>query len=167
MQEITERPVMEMKLNIEGLFDSEQQLRETVELRKICYDVEPYYLPDKKGAFVQIGYRLALYGTFPHDVKEADPDSPEYEKVERDVRRLAEALSHTCGPLHVCESVTIEPSTITYSHDRRMRPDVTVNIPVFDQKNFGHPVDEHVIETLHVAMRMLEAVGVRKTRWLD
>jgi hypothetical protein len=158
---------MEMKLNIEGLFDNEQELLGVVQLRKICYDTEPYYLPDKKGSLVQIGYRLTLYGTFPDGVKEADPDSPEYEKVERDVRRIAEALSRTCGPLHVCESVTIEPSTITYSHDRRMRADVTVHIPVFDQMNFGHPVDAHITETLHVAMRMLEAAGIQKTRWLD
>jgi hypothetical protein len=158
---------MEMKLNIEGLFGSEQELLETVKLRKICYDVEPYYLPNKKGALVQIGYRLALYGTFPQGVKEADPDSPEYEKVERDVRRVAKALSHTCGPLHVCESITIEPGTVTYSHDRRMRPDVTVHLPVFDQKNFGHPVDAQITETLHLAEKMLEAAGVRKKQWLD
>ncbi len=158
---------MEMTLNIEGQFESEQELRDTVRLRKICYDVEPYYLPDKKGALVQIGYRLVLYGTFPEGVKEADPDSPEYEKVERDVRRLAESLSHTCGPMHVCESVTIEPSTITYSHDRKMRPDVTVYLPVFDQNNFGHPVDAQITETLHVATRMLEIAGVRKKQWQD
>jgi hypothetical protein len=158
---------MEMKLNIEGLFDSEQDLHDTIKLRKICYDVEPYYLPNKKGAMVQIGYRLALYGTFPEGVREAEPDSPEYEKVERDMMRLARALSHSCGPLHVCESITIEPSTITYSHDRRMRPDVTVHLPVFDQKNFGHPLDDHITETLHLAIEMLEAAGVRKKQWLD
>jgi hypothetical protein len=158
---------MGMKLNIEGLFDSDQDLHETVKLRKICYDVEPYYLPNKKGALVQIGYRLALYGTFPEGVTEAEPDSPEYERVERDMRRLAQALSHTCGPMHVCESITIEPSTITYSHDRRMRPDVTVHLPLFDQQNFGHPVDEHITENLRLAVEMLEAAGVRKKQWLD
>jgi hypothetical protein len=155
-----------MKLNITGLFDSEQQLREAVQLRKICYDVEPYYLPNRKGALVQIGYRLALYGTFPEGVKEADPDSPEYEKVETDVKRLAEALSHTCAPEHhVCESITIEPSTVTYSHDRRMRPDVTVHVPVFDQSNFGHPVDAEITETLHLITQMLEDIGVHKKQW--
>jgi hypothetical protein len=158
---------MEMKLNIEGLFASEQELRETVKLRKICYDVEPYYLPNKKGALVQIGYRLGLYGTFSEGMKEAEPDSLAYEQVERDMRRLAQALSHSCGPLHVCESITVEPSTVTYSHERKMRPDVTVHLPVFDQRNFGHPVDEHITETLHLAVAMLEAAGVRKKRWLD
>ena len=95
------------------------------------------------------------------------PDTPGYSKVENDVRRVAEALSNTCSPLHMCESTTIEPSTITYSPDRKMRPDVTVRIPIFDQKNFGHPVDEAIRNTLDTAIKLLESAGVRKKRWGD
>jgi len=157
---------MDLKLNIEGQFKSEEELREVVRLRKICYDTEPYYI-NKKGGLVQIGFQINLYGTFPPSGDEATPDSGSYESVERDVMRLAEALSNTCYPFHMCESTTIEPATITYSHERKMRPDVTVHIPLFDQKNFGHPVDENIRNILKTASLLLESAGVRKHKWQD
>lgn len=159
---------MESGLNIQGLFESEQELRDVVEKRKICYDFEPYYIPGgKKGGLLQIGFQLSLYGTGSNPEKDLPPGSEEYGKVEYDVRRVAEALSNTCGPLHMCETTTVDPSTITYSHERKMRPDVTVHIPVFDQKNFGHPVDDTIRKTLDYAVRLLESVGVRKKRWQE
>ncbi len=158
---------MEEKLNIAGLFTNEEELREVVKRRKICYETGPYYLPDRKGELVQIGYQVSLYGTFSDTDREVDVDSPEFETVEKDMRRLAEALSKTCGPHHMCESTTIEPGTLTFSQERRMRPDVTVNLQIFDQLHFGHPVDDNVSETLHFAIRALEEAGVRKTRWQD
>jgi hypothetical protein len=158
---------VDAKLNINGLFKDNQELLDAVKMRRICYDTEPYYISDKKGSLIQIGYQLNLYGTFSGHSKNSTPDSSEYEEVERDVRRLAEALSNTCNPVHMCESTSIDPSTITYSQDRGMRPDVTVHIPVFDQANFGHPVDERITMTLHEAIKLMESAGVRKTRWQD
>jgi hypothetical protein len=158
---------MEYELNITGLFENRRELRDVVRERKICYDWEAYYISDKKGALVQIGFQINLYGTFPGAVNDVTPDSPGYRTVENDVRRVAEALSNTCSPLHMCESTTIEPSTITHSPDRKMRPDVTVRIPIFDQNNFGHPVDEAIRNTLDMAIKLLESAGVRKKRWGD
>jgi hypothetical protein len=158
---------MEYELNLAGLFKSKGELLDVVRERKICYDWEPYYISDKKGSLVQIGFQMNLYGTFPGSDKEVTPDTPGYNKVENDVRRVAEALSNTCSPLHMCESTTIEPSTITHSPDRKMRPDVTVRIPIFDQNNFGHPVDEAIRNTLDTAIKLLESAGLRKTRWGD
>lgn len=157
---------MEFKLNINGLFESEKELTDMVRQRKICYDFEPYYI-SRKGQQLQIGFQLNLYATFSQDIKEATPDSTEYRKVESDVMKLAEAFSKACNPLHMCESTTIESGTITYSHERRMRPDVTVHMPIFDQKNFGHPVDEHIRNTLNAAIKLLESAGVQKTNWKD
>lgn len=156
---------MEFKLNITGLFESEKELFDMVRERKVCYDFEPYYI-SRKGQQLQIGFQLNLYATF-SAVKDASPDSPEFVKTERDVMRLAEAFSSACNPEHMCESTTIESGTITYSHERKMRPDVTVHIPIFDQKNFGHPVDEHIRNTLNAAIKLLESAGVQKTSWKD
>ncbi len=158
---------MELRLNIEGQFESEAELRETVRKRKICYDTEPYYIPDKKGGLIQIGFRITLYGTFPDSVKDASPDSVECGEIEEDLQRVAEVISNTCGPLHTCGSTTADPCSVSYSQDRKMRPDVTVHIPVFDQEHFGHPVDDAVTNALHQAIGLLESAGVRKTRWLD
>ena len=83
------------------------------------------------------------------------------------MRKIAEALSNTCDPLHMCES-TIEDSTnISYSRDRKMRPDVTVHIPVFDQQDFGHPVTQLIEDTIHLAGKILETAGVRRKHWED
>lgn len=101
---------MEYELNITGIFESKQELLDAVKGRKICYDSEPYYISDKKGSLLQIGFQISLYGTFPGTSKDMTPDSPEYNEVEQDVRRVAEALSNTCSPLHMCESTTIEPA---------------------------------------------------------
>lgn len=157
---------MELKLNIEGLFENEDEVREVVSRRKICYDTEPYYI-NRQGKLVQIGYQLTIYGTLDGTAEDVTPDTPGFEEVEQDVRRLAEAVSHTCGALHMCESTILDPSQITYSHERNMRPDVTVHIPVFDQDNFGHPVDDKVNQMLHSAVGLLEEMGVRKTEWHD
>jgi hypothetical protein len=155
---------LENKLNIKGLFESEQELLDVIKKRKICYDSEPYYRT-KKGELIQIGYQLGIYGTFPEGHKNATPDDPEFGNVLRDVRRVAEALSNTCDPLHMCEATIIDSNTVTYAHERKMRPDVTVHIPVFDQENYGHPVDDKVRNTLEMAGKILESAGVKKIRW--
>lgn len=157
---------MEYTLNIEGLFENGQELSDTVKKRKICYDSEPYYRT-KKGELIQIGYQLNLYGTFPEDHHKATPDDPEFSKVLRDVRRVAEALSNTCDPLHMCEATISDSNTVTYAHERKMRPDVTVHIPIFDQQNYGHPVDDKIRNTLEMAGRILETAGVQKIRWQE
>lgn len=157
---------MEWKLNIKGLFESEDELHEVIKKHKVCYDVEPYYIA-KKGKLIQIGFQISLYGTFSVPGKEATPNSPEYMETETAVMKIAEALSNTCTPIHMCESTTIDTATLTYSHDRKMRPDVTVHIPVFDQENFGRPVDENIKNTLNMAMQLLESAGVRKKSWPD
>jgi hypothetical protein len=157
---------VELKLNIEGLFENQNEVEDVVRRHRICYDTEPYYL-NRKGKLLQIGYQLSFYGTFEEQVKDANPDTPGYEEVERDVRRLAEAVSHTCASLHTCESTLPDPSQITYSHERNMRPDVTVHIPVFDQDNFGHPVDDNVTAAMKDIIELLESLGVCRTRWHD
>jgi hypothetical protein len=157
---------VEYKLNIAGLFANEQELYDTVINRKMCYDSEPYYRT-KKGELLQIGFQLNLYGTFPEGHKNAAPNDPEFGRVLADVRKVAEALSNTCDPLHMCEATILDSSTVTYAHERKMRPDVTVHIPVFDQENYGHPVDEKTRKTLELAGKILEGAGVRKIRWQD
>ena len=134
---------MEYKLNIKGLFENEQELLDTIKRRKACYDSEPYY-KTKKGGLIQIGYQLNIYGTFPEEHKNATPDDTEFGNVLSDVRKVAEALSNTCDPLHMCDAAIIDSNTVTYAHERKLRPDVTVHIPVFDQKDYGHPVDDRI-----------------------
>ena len=157
---------MEYKLNIKGFFENEQELLATIQKRRICYDSEPYYRAHR-GRLIQIGYQLNVYGTFPEGHKDATPDDPEFSNVLRDVRRVAEALSKTCDPLHMCESAIVDSSTVTYSHERKMRPDVTVHVPVFDHQDYGHPVDEKIRNTLETAENILEKAGVQKVRWQE
>ena len=157
---------MENKLNIEGLFETALALVDTIKKRKVCYDSEPYYRTSK-GQLIQIGFQLNIYGTFPEGHMNATPDDPEFSNVLSDVRRVAEALSNTCDPLHMCEATIIDSNTVTYAHERKMRPDVTVHIPVFDQQNYGHPVDDKIRKTLEMAGRILEEAGVQKIRWQE
>lgn len=156
---------MDAKLNIAGIFRSEGELSETIRRRRICYDIEPYYNTSGQGQMVQIGYQIGLYGTFPKSDQKPSPDNPEFQRILRDVRNIAEALSNTCDPLHMCDATIEDSNSITYSPDRKMRPDVTVHIPVFDQQHFGHPVDRHIEETAVMAGKILESVGVKRKTW--
>ncbi len=154
-------------LDISGIFGSDQELLDTVQQRQICYDVEPFYRPDRKGTLLQIGFQISLYGTLRGGDEERGPDAEEYAAVERDVRRVAQALAQTCNPLHMAGTTITDVGTVTYSHERGMRPDVTVHIPVFDQEDFGHAVDDHVRKTLEAAVGLLQSVGVSKSRWQE
>ena len=156
---------VESKLKIAGIFKSEEELSEIISRRRVCYDIEPYYNTIKQGQLLQIGYQINLYGTFPETDTKPSPDDLEFPKILRDVRNIAEALSNTCNPLHMCEATIAESNTISYSRERDMRPDVTVHIPVFDQEHFGHPVTRHIEDTVHLAGKILEAAGVRKRKW--
>jgi len=156
---------MDARLNIAGIFESEEELSETIRKRRICFDVEPYYNTTKQGTMLQIGYQINMYGTFPLSDEDASPDDREFPGVLRDVRNIAEALSKTCDPLHMCDAAIEDSNTVTYSPERKMRPDVAVHIPVFDQLHFGHPVDKHIEDTVNLAGRILEAAGVRKNKW--
>jgi len=158
---------MDAQLNIKGLFRDEQEFAEVIRLRKVCYETEPYYIPDRKGSLLQIGFQLNLYGTFTDEQHGTTPDSAGYRKAVDDIKNIAEALSNTCNPEHMCESTIVEAGALTYSKERGMRPDVTVHIPIFDQANFGHPVDEKITKTLHAAEKLLEAAGIQKGRWHD
>lgn len=155
---------MEPHLNISGLFRDEQDLHDVIRKRKICFDSEPYYLTGK-GQITQIGYQLNLYATFPDPKELASPDDREFGSVLRDVRRLAEALMQTCNPIHMCDYEIVDDRSVSYSNERKMRPDVTVHIPIYDQQNFGHAVDAKIRNALETAGKMLEAAGAQKTRW--
>ena len=115
----------------------------------------------------QIGYQINFYGTFPDDDPEASPDDRNFNSVLYDVRKVALALSHTCEPLHMCEELIVDSTEVSYSHERKMRPDVTVHIPIFDQQHFGHPVDKRIEDTAIEAGKILEAAGVKKKTWED
>jgi len=161
---------MEYHLNITGLFKDEEELRATIRKRKICYDIEPYYQPNKEGSLTQIGFQINLYGTFPDTDEKVGAEekiSREFPGVLHDVRRVAEALSKTEESLHMGEWVIPDSSSVSFSDERERRPDVTVYIPVFDQEHFGHPVDDRISKAVSLAGKILERAGVQKSRWHD
>jgi hypothetical protein len=157
---------MEHQLNITGLFKDEEELRATIRKRKMCYDTEPYYLPNKQGSLTQIGFQINLYGTFPDTAEELSAKREAFGEVLRDVRRVAEALKKTGEALHMGELVVPDSTSVSFS-DERKRPDVTVHIPVFDQEHFGHPVDDRISEAVSLAGEILQQAGVQKNRWHD
>ena len=130
---------MEYHLNITGFFKDEEELRAIIRKRKICYDTEPYYLPNKQGSLTQIGVQINLYGTFSDTGEELDAKRRMFGEVLSDVRKVAEALKRTGESLHMGQSVITDSTSVSLSHERGMRPDVTVHIPVFDQEHFGQP----------------------------
>jgi hypothetical protein len=169
---------MEYNLNITGIFKDEEELRATVKKRKICYDTQPYYR-SHEGSLTQIGFQINLYGTFPDTVQEINlfgkfPDKVEKEEkilrefdaVLRDVRKVGEALKKSGESLYMAEPV-IADSSVSFSDERKKRPDVTVHIPVFEQGHYGRPVDDRISEAVSLAGKILEQAGVQKNRWHD
>lgn len=145
---------MEHQLNITGLFKDEEELRATIRKQKMCYDTEPYYLPNKQGSLTQIWFQINLCGTFPDTAEELSAKRQVFGEVLRDVRRVAEALKKTGEALHMGELVTPDSTCVSFS-DERKRPDATVHIPVFDQEHFGHPVDDRISKAVSLAGEIL------------
>jgi len=160
---------MEYHLNITGLFKDEEELRATIRKRRICYDTEPYYQPNEEGSLIQIGFQINLYGTIPDTDWEDDLDkrTPELLEVFRDVRKVAEALKKTGESLHISSSEIEDSASVSFSDERRRRPDMSVHIQLFNQDYFGQPVDDRLREIVSVAGKLLEQAGVQKTRWHD
>ncbi len=169
---------MEYHLDITGIFKDEEELRATVKKRKICYDTEPYYR-SHRGSMTHIGFQINLYGTFPDTFQEINLYGPFSDKVEkeekilrefdavlRDVRKVVEALKKSGESLYMGEPV-IADSSVSFSDERKKRPDVTVHIPVFDQEHYGHPVDDRISEAVSLAGKILEQAGVQKNCWHD
>jgi hypothetical protein len=157
---------MQYRLNIMGLFRDEEDLRATIRKRKMCYDIEPYYLPNKQGSLTQIGFQINLYGAFPDTAEELSAKRQAFGDVLRDVRSVAEALQKTGEALHMGELVVPDSTSVSISAERK-RPDVTVHIPVFDQEHFGRPVDERISRAIALAGEILQQAGVQKNRWHD
>ncbi len=158
---------MEYHLNITGLFKDEDELREIVRMRKICYDTEPYYRRNEEGSLTQIGFQINLYGTFPDTNKGLDANLREASRTLSDIQRVAEALRKTGETVHMGQVVISDSRSVCFSPERKMRPDVTVHIPVFDQEHFEHPVDDRITNAVAIAGKLLEEVGVQKIRWHD
>ena len=169
---------MEYHLNIKGIFKDEEELRTTVKKRKICYDTEPYYR-SYKGSLTHIGFQINLYGTFPdkyeeinlfgkfpNKVEKEEKILREFDAVLRDVRKVVEVLKKSVESLYMGEPV-IADSSVSFSDERKKRPDVTVHIPVFDQEHYGHPVDDRISEAVSLAGKILEQAGVQKNCWHD
>lgn len=160
---------MEYHLNITGLFKDEEELRATIRKRQICYDSEPYYQPNEEGSLTQIGFQINLYGTIPDTDWEDDLDKrrPELLDVFRDVRKVAEALKQTGESLHIGASEIEDSASVSFSDERGRRPDMSVHIQLFNQEQFGRPVDDRLREIVSVAGKILEQAGAQKTRWHD
>ncbi|HXX81607.1 MAG TPA: hypothetical protein VEI46_08655 [Thermodesulfovibrionales bacterium] len=158
---------MEYHLNITGLFKDDEELRATIKKRKICYDTEPYFLPNEQGSLTQIGFQINLYGTFPDTDEGLAAKRRDFGEVLHDVRKVAEALKKTGESLHMGELVIPDSTSVSLSDEREWRPDVSVHIPVFDQEHFGHPVDDRITKVVSVAGKLLEEAGVQKSRWHD
>lgn len=159
------RPEDTIKLDLQGAFPSEEALREMVRRRRICFEHEPFYVRDASGEIVQLGFQLSLYAAF------ADPrhlpvgDDQEWREIAGELRRLCRVFFQTLRVLKPCERPDPPEPEVVFSPARRMRAEVCLRIPIFDQAHFGTRPGRQLHEVLATAVCLLKTLGARPGAW--
>jgi hypothetical protein len=156
---------LEIPLKLEGVFPSEQALREMVARRKVCFDHDPFYVLDGKENRIQIGFQLNLYGAFRDPRHLPGGDDPEYREIVKDLNNLCRVFFQSLEILKPCEYTEAPVHRIIYSPERRKRAEVCLQVPIFDREHFGVKSGRRLKELLATAECLLKSIGARFGKW--
>lgn len=156
---------MAIQLHLAGAFSSEDALRRTVIARRICFDHDPFYVRDRDGRVVQIGFQLNLYGGFTDPRHLPVGEDKEYAEIVGDLNRICRVFFQSLDVLKPCEYPEPPAHRIVYSPERRFRAEVCLQVPIFDREHFGAPSGPKLVELLATAECLLKQLGARAGRW--
>lgn len=156
---------MTIPLNVDGAFPSEAALREMIARRKVCFDHDPFYIRDSAGNLVQIGFQLNLYGAFRDPRHLPLGDDAEHREIIRDLNHLCRVFFQSLEILKPCEHPDPPVHRVVYSPERRMRPEVCLQVPIFDRSHFGAKAGHQLKELLATAECLLKSIGARLGEW--
>ncbi|MDH4154707.1 MAG: hypothetical protein OEV01_13045 [Nitrospira sp.] len=158
---------MTIPLVLEDTFTSEQDLRDMIAARKICFDHDPFYVKDGSNQIVQIGFQLNLYAAFQDPKHLPSSEDTELRDLIGDLRRLCRVFFQSLDLLKPCEYPEPPMHRVMYSPERRYRAEVCLQVPIFDRGHYGAKPDHRLEELLKTAECLLRQLGARRGTWDD
>jgi hypothetical protein len=158
---------MTIPLVLEDAFSSEQDVRDMIATRKVCFDHDPFYVNDGSERIVQIGFQLNLYAAFQDPKHLPSGEDPELHELIGDLRRLCRVFFQSLDLLKPCQYPEPPMHRIMYSPERRYRAEVCLQVPIFDRTHYGARSDRRIEELLNTAECLLRQLGARHGIWED
>ena len=138
-------------------------LEELVERYQVCWDVFPHE-EFAKGARMQTGFDLELYGTHEKGVEHPSPGCPQCLRVYDALQAIALLIVPEERRPSVYELSPFDQS-IRYSHMRNDRPDVLLTITIAHRGPGMEPIDECEVRCLDEMKARLCEIGAGHRRW--
>ena len=158
---------MMIPLNLNDAFASEQDLRDMIVCRKVCFDHNPFYVRDGSGSVVQIGFQLNLYAAFQDPKHLPTGHDSELQELIGGLRRLCRVFFQSLELLKPCEHPEPPMHRVMYAPERRFRAEVCLQVPIFDRGHFGATPDRRLEELIKTAECLLRQLGARRGAWDD
>lgn len=158
---------MTIPLVLEDTFTTEQDLRDMIAARKICFDHDPFYVKDGSNQIVQIGFQLNLYAAFQDPTHLPSGEDAELRELIGDLRRLCRVFFQSLDLLKPCEHPEPPMHRVMYSPERRYRAEVCLQVPIFDRGHYGAKPDRCLEELLKTAECLLRQLGAKRGTWDD
>jgi hypothetical protein len=139
-------------------------LRELVARFQICFEA----LPDKyvvNQELRQIGFTLELTGTHEQGVEHPLPGCEHCREVWRALKGVADWVLPRGERDSDCDIGPFDQS-LHYDAGRKLRPDVSLRIWTRHRSGFDRPVDACEVRCLIEMTERLQALGVRKGKWV-
>ena len=156
---------MTIPLALDGVFVSEQDVRDMIAARKVCFDHDPFYVKDGSDRIVQIGFQLNLYAAFQDPTHLPTGDDSELRELVGDLRRLCRVFFQSLDLLKPCQYPEPPMHRVVYAPERRYRAEVCLQIPIFDRGHYGVQPDRHIEELLATAECLLRQLGAKRGQW--
>lgn len=154
-----------VRLDLDGAFESEQDVREAVAACRLCFDHEPFLVHDSVGKLVQLGFQLNLYAAF-HDPRYLPGgDDAELTHLVGLLRKLCRVFAQSLSVLKPCTRPEPPMHRVVYAPERQYRAEVCLQVPFFESPAEGQPSQEREGTLLAAAERLLLAMGARRSRW--
>jgi len=154
-------------LELDGAFASEQELREIIASRKVCFDHDPFYVKDGSERVVQIGFQLNLYAAFQDPKHLPSGEDAELGEMVGELHRVCRVFFQSLDLLKPCQYPHPPMHRVLYAPERRYRAEVCLQIPIFDRGHYGAKPDRRLEELLATAECLLRQLGARRGSWED
>lgn len=158
---------MTIPLVFDGVFTSEEALREMIAARRVCFDHDRLSVKDGANRLVQIGFELNLYAAFEDPRHLPTGDDPELGQLIGDLRRLCRVFFQSLNVLEPCRHPEPPMQRVVYAPERRYGAEVCLQVPIVHRDQESPGLDRRLEGLLATAECLLRQLGARRGTWED
>ena len=139
------------------------RIKELVQRFKVCWEVYREQTLTREG-IRKIGFDIELYGTHEPGTEHVSPGCEHCRPVQEALREIAHWILPREKRSSIYE-VSVHSQALSYSPERRERPDVQLTIRILHRHDFESPVDECEVRCLKEMEQALGEIGACKSVW--